>query len=320
MAKRDLRHLLKTSTDVPLDAAKGEPPQVPLLRKFHIYPQQNGMFACGFCMKKYRSADYAWMCVATCSEPVLQDLRVISCVRGFVMYHFCPICLKQFPNREDGVLCVEKCRDNVMSLLPSEAGRLALLAAYNAESEETVRETRELDRGHDVSQGGLASSFSSSSNFRVSSQISDEELNTMVPVLGTGSQLSDLNFVVEDEPHPSALAEIATHGAQFALDSHANDKPVVERAAANSEAAAPEDSAESVKPASLNLLPDETSAPAAGGKVNKWKPGMKPFRRDGAQYVCNACGERYFSKKEVESCFSADAAAAVSQAASPPAS
>lgn len=56
-------------------------------------------------------------------------------------------------------------------------------------------------------------------------------------------------------------------------------------------------------------LADATPAAPAGpmrdaqGNIIYREPGMKPFKRADARYVCTACSSKYFTKNEVEQCF-----------------
>jgi hypothetical protein len=39
------------------------------------------------------------------------------------------------------------------------------------------------------------------------------------------------------------------------------------------------------------------------GNVLVRKPGMKPFKRADAKYVCTVCAQKFFTKGDVEACF-----------------
>ncbi len=280
---RDLRHLLKEPEDNPIDLNRGAPPLMPLLRKFHIFPQKGGNYACGFCKRTYRTSDFAWMCVASCSEPVLQNLRVATRVSGVVTYYFCPVCLKQYLNKEDASNCLENCTDHVMGLLPSEAVRLALLSAYTAEENENqTRSARDLDRVERERLEQVTAPFDAHVvNFQ-KSELSDDELNALVPVLATAGTLEDLDFA-DDSDAGNATPEVS---------------------ATEPEVVPAEPEGEPTKPEVAIEVESAPEAPPPSNEIRiKWKPGLKPFRRQEAKYECTGCGVRYFSRVEVEACF-----------------
>lgn len=320
METRDLRHLLKPPSEQGIDLTRAGPPPVPLARKFHVFPMGEHRFACGFCRRQYRTQEYAWMCVATCAEPVLQEMHVSALVQGLVSYYFCPVCLKNFPNREDAELCLERCRDHVMSLLPSEATRLSLLSAYSAESQKRTRIARDLERGERILME-KAMAYQPSIAVLSPSKLTHEDMNQIVPIVNSKIKLEDLTFAENDEAHPSALVDVAMHGMGDVFASKTSDKkspkiesPQPDSGAKNTSPLPTSDSekqndAQDVEKASVLAAPSDSGADTSEetpGKKEvriKWRPGMKSYRRDGAQYVCNGCHAKFFSKTEAEKCF-----------------
>jgi hypothetical protein len=221
----------------------------------------------------------------------MNDLRVASHVVGVVTYHYCPVCLKQFLNREDAVLCLEHCQERVMTLLPSEASRLALFAAYTAENEERSRAVFDLDRGvENVSGENSGSGIYLSQENVLQDGISDKEMNDLVPLLKAGAGASELDFVVDDGPTTPQVDAPVSRGKAETVVSKAPEKQDV---VSEEKTATPVENSPAV---------DEEAQPQ---EIRvKWKPGLKPFRRQGAHYVCNGCTAKYFSRVEAEKCFS----------------
>jgi hypothetical protein len=287
--KLDLRHMLKSpppDVRVPVGA---QPPVIPLNRRFHVVPRDNGEFACGFCGKVYRNKNYAWMCVAQCSGPILEKLRVGTRVEFSVPVFFCPLCLHEYLNKEDATNCLEKCRDRAMGLLPSEASRLSLLTSFAEETKEKTR-VREL-----VVSSTLRTRerLFSTQGTGFSNTVSDRELLNLIPVLEGKKMVKEVVFVPDE-----GNAELENLAVSNALD---NALPLTNPPKEEVTTPSVTSSVQSEVPA---LDPPVDSAESGKKEVRiQWKPGLKPFHRLGAQYVCNACKEKYFSKVEVEACY-----------------
>jgi hypothetical protein len=147
-----------------------------------------------------------------------------------------------------------------------------------------------LDRGSEnvFSESILSGQLLSQGN-AAQDGISDDELNNLVPLLNTGAGASELDFAADDGAIPSALVDVAMHGTvdvsgSTASENQAETSDDQNVMAMGSAVAADEDT----KPKEIRI---------------KWKPGLKPFRRQDAYYVCNGCAAKYFSKVEAEKCF-----------------
>jgi len=55
--------------------------------------------------------------------------------------------------------------------------------------------------------------------------------------------------------------------------------------------------------AATSATPGPASAAPAPSAAKEPKAAAEPYSRNGAQYVCNGCQKKYFTKDEVVSCF-----------------
>lgn len=282
MPKLDLRHMLKPASSDSEVKTRPFHPVVPLNRQFHVIPRGIGEFICGFCNKSYSNESYAWMCVAQCSSPLLESIRVSTRADGNMIQYYCPFCFHQYPNREDAAICVDNCRDRVLSLLPSEASRMSLLNSFAEEQQKKVR-VRELSK--------VTRTRSSSIVIIAANTVTEAQLLEAVPMLDEKLVSTDLQFDLGDgsaELLSDAMLSltdpaIASEVTASETEGSTNDKVVKEEA---------------------SVAPEAPIEPAVKDEIRiQWKPGLKPFHRLGAQYVCNGCQKKYFSKVEVEACY-----------------
>lgn len=326
MAKLDLRHTLSAGRSAGQTLKKRPLPPVPLIGKFQVF-FHGGRYYCGVCSKAYARADYAWLCVSNCTKRELPRFRVVTEVVNESSAYVCPFCRRHWLNRLDAQLCVESCKEKIVARIPGESLQSTL---WDGEGD-LGEKLRSHELGPQLSQSEQAHFHRKSARagavaIEAGTVIDGIVLPVAIPAAvnldnfdfadmddtGGDDDCGDLDVREEwarrglssGEEEPSAPV------AQQKSGSSVNDLLSEMRAAPT--ASAPPPKKEVATPAAVapsEPPPSEPPpSPAPESELEdymkyKRKPGQKPFSRDGARYVCNACNNKFFTRSEVERCF-----------------
>ncbi|BBH53371.1 hypothetical protein [Fluviispira sanaruensis] len=231
-------------------------------------------YICGLCGRRYKNLKDAWKCVTINGLKIKSHLIADS--NSFAHNYQCLLCGKIYANQQDTSLCV--IRDVEAGWFPRVLAEHLLNMAHsmlNADpkTRRNLLITRQRGGGAPIPE-------------------SDEEKQAPKKQ----AQLNDtMNDSMDDDENNMSSAAPAQNESNESTEVQAQT-PKLESVADSAEGATGE-------PMDHEEVVYYEKAPEKDKPVLFRTPGQKPFIRNGSNYVCSVCNEKFFTKMEAETHF-----------------
>ncbi|KAB8033331.1 hypothetical protein [Fluviispira multicolorata] len=227
-------------------------------------------YICGLCGRRYKKLKDAWKCVTIGGLKIKSHL--IASSNSFAHNYQCILCGKAYANQQDTSICT--IRDVENGWFPRILSEHLLSMAYSMLNSDPKTRRNLLS----TRQRGGITSVSEADNQSLSKKAT--EMN------------DSLDDDEDSSPPPSP---------EKSFDSLENESTEIKAQAPQLEQM-PE-----TEPATGEPMDHDTvyyEKPAEKDKpVHFRTPGQKPFIRNGSNYVCSVCNEKFFTKMEAENHF-----------------
>lgn len=245
-------------------------------------------FVCGVCGNRYAALSPASACLRRCLRARERE-GVITCAPLGEVFT-CPHCGKRFARREDAVDCHG--RERRLSKIYFAAVPKRGVLSWDDSSFTGLKESDAPGVGRLFGHRlRLEAAFVMNQTHDFSGARPPAQHTAVMQALPAGGRA---------EPPPVTLAPAPVPAVVAPLE-HEEERP---RPAPAMVAAVPPPQPE--PEAGPPPTEEDTSVVADEPYSDEGphrEPGMKPFKRHDARYVCSACGKNYFTKSEVEECY-----------------